>query len=107
MNEVMESWVGEDIDEVIDSWGYPTKERTVSGRKLYYWVDDSKYISTTLTTGLRYGQKLSCTKIFEVDKNNKIIRGQWKGNRCPKNGIRGNKLINPKSVKVKQKGDEI
>ena len=85
---------------------------------MYYWIDDARYMRTNFSqnnrykktsynTGIAYGQRLTCTKIFEVDENNKVVKWNWQGNHCPKNGIRGNKLINPKSVKVKQKSDEI
>ena len=37
MNKIMNSWNGEHIDSVIAKWGYPTKESTIAGHKLYIW----------------------------------------------------------------------
>ena len=58
MNEIMDSWVGEDIDYVIDNWGYPTKEKTVNKRKLYYLVDDTKYMRTNFSQNNCYKKKV-------------------------------------------------
>ena len=31
MKRIMDSWIGENIETVIDHWGYPTQEKTIAG----------------------------------------------------------------------------
>lgn len=81
MNKLMDSWVGEDINSVIDLWGYPSEERNIAGRHLYYWNNRESYVSANQYMILS-GENV-CNKIFEVDANNTIIKWQWEGNNCP------------------------
>ena len=94
MGKVMESWVGENINIVIDKWGYPTDTKEIAGRKLYYWSNSQFYV-----TGNQYGTyggQATCNRILEVDENNTVIKYQWDGNNCPSTYIfSGKKLVNP------------
>ncbi len=98
MKAVLNSWVGQNINTVIDKWGYPSEEKTIAGRKLYYWRQDGTFYAPTETSGtvntygntsyinaLSYGgaQSVSCTRILEVDSEEVVKTGQWQGNNCP------------------------
>lgn len=100
MREIMSSWVGEDIDSVIEQWGYPDEQREVAGRELYVWHQRSSvklaersrtegsvdsygnYSEQTVTTGGGEWEGY-CGRIFEVDDQGTVIRWEWKGNDCP------------------------
>jgi len=46
MDEIMLSWVGADIDDAFDQWGYPTRETsTFKGNRVFMW---EKNASVTL-----------------------------------------------------------
>ena len=93
MNKVMDSWNGEHIDSVIDNWGYPSNEKTVAGRNLYIWDNGTALTENKWGTVLLEQQ--SCTRIFEVDKNNTIVKWQWKGVDCPATYCTSKKWVNP------------
>ncbi len=92
MNEVLSSWAGSHIDEVIERWGYPDAERDVAGRQIYIW--DYSYsinLPSTITatsdrTGIiSGGGSLSglCRRILEVNDNNLVVMWNYSGNNCP------------------------
>lgn len=104
MGKVMDSWIGENIDKVIDSWGYPSSEKEIAGKKLYYWTKSS-YVITSNQYGV-YGGESTCNRILEVDKNNTVVRWQWEGNSCPSTYIfSGKKLVNPNNNPWKKKSE--
>ena len=61
MNRIMDSWIGENIETVIDHWGYPTQEKTIAGKKLYYWINSSYTVSGN-QYGV-YGGESTCNRI--------------------------------------------
>lgn len=93
MDTLMESWVGESINAVIDQWGYPDEVREVAGRKLYYWKAHKFYISGTQKQ--MYGSKENCNKIFETNSEDVVIKWQWKGTACPFTYFEAKKYVNP------------
>ena len=95
MEKIMGSWNGEHIDSVIDKWGYPTTEKKIGEHTLYVWDKGNVLIEDPL--GIGYVQKPSCTRIFEVDSNNIIIKGTWEGVACPITYHAGKKWVNPKN----------
>ena len=104
MGKVMDSWIGENIDKVIDSWGYPSSEKEIAGKKLYYWTKSS-YVITSNQYGV-YGGESTCNRILEVDKNNTVVRWQWEGNSCPSTYIfSGKKFVNPNNNPWKKKSE--
>lgn len=101
--EVMRSWVGKHIDDVILAWGYPDEERFVAGRKLIYWkservVKDYAYEDSYITINTKDPKKerihkrtianpaaayvATCRKGFEVDQNGRILGWDIKGDDC-------------------------
>ena len=102
MGKVMDSWIGENIDTVINSWGYSSSEKEIAGKKLYYWLNSS-YVVTGNQYGV-YGGESTCNRILEVDKNNIVVKWQWEGNSCPSTYIfSGKKLVNPNNNPWKKK----
>ncbi len=113
MEAIMSSWVGKNIDSVIDHWGYPTNERRMAGRTLYYWdwsynmnspayTNAQAYTSgnTTSINAMTYGGgtiNVSCNRILEVDSDGTVVSWQWSGNNCPYTQMRVYKQwVNPK-----------
>lgn len=103
MDEMMGSWVGSDIDEVIQRWGYPDGEKVIAGKTLLVWSDDQQLFlpstSTTIGNASLVGNQVfsdvqttsygggvtnwNCTRIVEVDQRNIVVGASWKGNNCP------------------------
>ena len=101
MNKIMDSWQNYHVNDVIDIWGYPTSEKIIAGRKLYYWTESNFSVSGN-QYGV-YGGENYCTRILEVDKNDKIIKWEWKGNDCPAAYFTSKKWVNPNNNPWKKK----
>ena len=95
MEKIMNSWNGEHIDSVIAKWGYPSREKTIAGHKLYVWDNGSAITENTWGTALLEQQ--ACTRTFEVNDNNVIINWQWTGVNCPALYCTSKKWVNPKN----------
>ncbi|QNN24936.1 hypothetical protein HED60_22535 [Planctomycetales bacterium ZRK34] len=99
MDEIMESWQGAHINDVIDRWGPPTTEQHIGGRTMYTWyqaknVDLPEY--TTGTTNV-YGDvaysnyntsgggsvNLWLRRTLFVDDSDHVVSVQWEGNNYP------------------------
>ena len=78
----MTSWKDSHISEVIDQWGYPSRQQTIAGKKLYLW-EESVTALYTLTPGSISGGTWTCKRILEVNDEEKVISWQWSGNNCP------------------------
>lgn len=99
METIMDSWVGESINSVIKRWGYPTNEKTMAGKTLYYWdweytvknpsytnAQANTYGTSTNINAYTYGggtRNVSCNRILEVDDSGRVVSWQWSGNNCP------------------------
>lgn len=100
---VLDSWMGHDINELINSWGYPDGSFDhPNGNKVYAYSSSGSYIMpTTYNTQSTYtgvgntiygnsyitgygGQTLNfwCKTFFEVNSSNKIVNWRWEGNNC-------------------------
>ena len=114
METALNSWLGYNVNDIINYWGYPTAEKSVAGRKLYVWQTSNSiyipqnshsnvssygygYANVNTQTYGGYSINTYCNKTIEVDKNNKIINWEWEGNDCPGTYIRGKKLVNPQN----------
>jgi len=101
MNGIMSSWVGSNIDQVIDQWGFPNEEKSINGRKVFIWHHSKQYYlpQTSSTTGTvnpytgsfnatTYGgggQTIFgyCDRTLEVDDKKVVKSWEWRGNNCP------------------------
>ena len=95
MEKIMGSWIGEHIDAVMNKWGYPTTEKKFTEHSLYVWDNGNVLVEDLL--GISYSQRPSCTRTFEVDSNNIIIKGTWEGIECPATYLTGKRWVNPKN----------
>ena len=95
MEKIMESWSGEPIDSVINKWGYPTSEKKFAEHSLYIWDSGTTLVEDLW--GINYKQRPSCTRTFEVDSNNIIIKSRWEGVECPITYFTGKKWVNPRN----------
>jgi hypothetical protein len=96
---ILNTWVGHDVNELVNSWGYPQNSfKAPNGNTVYVYGSSGSYTmptqtntthnvigntvySNSTTTG---GQTLNfwCRTYFEVDDSNKIVTWRWEGNRC-------------------------
>ena len=103
MDGIMSSWAGASTDDVIKQWGYPHDERVIAGKRLLVWnrevqltlpatasttgsvnrVGNTSYYTGTTTVSGGGASNWSCTRILEIDSNNRVIGWQWEGNNCP------------------------
>ena len=98
MDRLMESWTGENINSVVELWGLPSEIKTTDEGKIYYWNKKQDIIIGSFNFyGNMYGGTSTCSKSFEVDENDIIIKGNWSGNACPMTYRGIKKYLNPKS----------
>jgi hypothetical protein len=100
MDGIIASWRGSPISDVVQSWGLPDQEMSISGKKYYVWnYTKSGFIPQTSTTtgvvtnsGVFTGQTTTsggfaisghCERILEVDVRDIVVGGSWRGNNCP------------------------
>lgn len=100
---VLNSWMGSDVNNLINSWGYPQGTFDApNGNKVYVYSRGGSvrmpqtYQTTanvygygnmaygTATTNVYGGQTLHfwCNTFFEVDSSQRIVRWRWEGNNC-------------------------
>ena len=100
MDEIMQSWEGAELEQVVSQWGYPDAQQEFGSNKIYIWKRDrtlsmpmtanttgyvSSYGTYTGTTTYSGGgvSSWNCDRILEVNANDEIVGTQWKGNNCP------------------------
>ena len=100
------SWVGENVQSLIDHWGYPNavKQAPNSQNKLYIYKTDKRGKNPTITTpgqttvSTKHGEtsvqtsptttsgggtyNLQCTTWFVVNKKHIIVDVTFRGNNC-------------------------
>ena len=91
----MDSWLGADVNKLVDSWGYPDNTlKIANGNTVYIYNRSTSYTTPVTVVNPVYGTSyasggqtvnLDCQTFFEVDKNNQIVNWQWKGNNCVSN----------------------
>ncbi|KOO13326.1 hypothetical protein AKJ18_19140 [Vibrio xuii] len=102
-NAILDTWMGHNINELVQSWGYPDSTfEAPNGNKVYvYGYQASTYVPQTNYTTTTYnviGNNLysnsttnsyggysvnhNCTTYFETDVDGTIVNWQWKGNAC-------------------------
>ena len=123
MDKCMNSWVGYPLNSVIKKWGYPDSDKNIAGHKLYIWersrtVQNSSYETTKErkdSKGRTYYETYTsggsteveyCRRIIEVDENDNVTSGQWKGNDCPIMYFTGQDWVNPENDEWARKKQE-
>lgn len=100
---LLDTWKGKNINELVESWGYPDNTITApNGNTVYvYGYHQSTYIPKTnyVSSGVGfdggnldsrisissfggYTVEENCSTYFEVDSGKTIIMWKWKGNAC-------------------------
>lgn len=94
--QAMNSWIGSDIQEVMNRWGYPDREfKTPYGRTVYEWITkdvhnvparaytthnfNTKKDEVSVSGG--YSKYLECKTWVEVDQK-KVMKITFHGNWC-------------------------
>ena len=91
--KIPDSWLGSNINSLVDSWGYPTGElKAPNGNKVYYYENSDTVRRPSVTTynSLLRGYVTTgggdaaywCRTFFEVDDSGKILRWRHEGNSC-------------------------
>ena len=95
----LDSWVGHDISELVNSWGYNTGSfQAPNGNMVYVWENSSSYttpVQSNSTSTLIGNQVFTnttnsggdtfnflCRTYFEVNSDNTIVSWQFEGNVC-------------------------
>lgn len=96
---VLSSWVGSDVNQLVNSWGYPQNSfQAPNGNTVYVYGTSGSYTMPQQTTSTYNavgntvygnstttgGQTLSfwCKTYFEVDDSDRIVTWRWEGNNC-------------------------
>jgi hypothetical protein len=102
---ILQSWVGDDADNLVRKWGPPNSTYTLGGggRILSYshggsssyttptqvqqsagqFIGSTYYPGqTTVTGGQTYNINRWCNTTFEVNSSNRIVSWRWEGNAC-------------------------
>ena len=92
---ILHAWVDRSADELVREWGYPDDQLTApNGNLVYVYRKREIYSAPGLYRGLWYGGRsysiydpteiaqFECTTFLEVDKLNRIVRWEWRGNSC-------------------------
>ncbi|MEZ5660575.1 MAG: hypothetical protein R3E83_19315 [Burkholderiaceae bacterium] len=104
MTEVMQSWQGSTITEVIKRWGPPQRQISAAGLTYYTWQERGAIVMPThsITTGnvvggvamsntQSYGGSVigtSCTRTLKVDEDGRVVGAQFGANGgCPINAV--------------------
>lgn len=82
-NKILESWMNEDINELIDSWGPPDSQyRMPNGVILFTWVSRIPLLSPPEGGIYMDRDTFSCKTTFSVRENGRIFRWRWEGSIC-------------------------
>lgn len=83
----MQTWMGHDVNELINSWGPPSDVYTMpNGNKMYTWLWTGGTLVTTnyyyyLNMAVSNGVTYWCKTTFTVNGNT-VVAYRWEGNSC-------------------------
>lgn len=100
MDGIMSSWRGASLSDVVQQWGLPSQEMKISGQRYYVWnyqktafipqtstttgaITNSGVINTQTMTSGGFALSGNCERVLQVDQNDVVIGGSWRGNNCP------------------------
>ena len=107
MDEMMGSWVGAPLEEVVMQWGLPNREIRLGDKRMYQWDRSVGMVMPTYTTSVTTGSasalgnqafgsalttsttsggsmlSFSCERILLVNDKDIIEKASYKGNNCP------------------------
>ncbi len=95
---VLDSWVGQTAQDLVDSWGYPSSQLTAPNGNTVYVYHSESDIPSIPSQGERdqeiyRGQEdlsgdetqnmtWTCDTSFEIDKNQTVVQWTTRGTRC-------------------------
>ena len=100
---VLDSWIGANAQDLVDSWGYPSNQLTAPDGNtvyVYHWEQHSPDIKPQWQRGLpdediyggeediyggeeeTYNLTFTCDTSFEIDKNQTVVQWTTRGTRC-------------------------
>jgi len=95
VNERLGAWENLNLADLINSWGVPSKQQEITGRKFYVWNNKDNRSSPTLGVsvgsfgghgGISIGSLFGggtdeniCSRVVEVDMEDKILSINWTG----------------------------
>ena len=95
--KAVNSWVGVDMDILVNSWGYPTRTFAApNGNTVYEYLKSDSYNTPTYTSynydtasktgnATTYGGEtitVYCRTFFETNASKKIVKATFEGNGC-------------------------
>jgi len=96
-SEICKSWIGHNINDLVDKWGYPTGNfKAPNGNKVYVYhksktirVPERRVPPIISDEMMRWALEspareyhFYCKTFFETDRSGKIIKVRWEGNDC-------------------------
>lgn len=83
MEEALNTWVGSDINRVIERFGPPSDEYQMSnGRIIYTWYYDGGVVANPTYGGGAEAYRYYCEVAFITDREGIIGGWRWEGNSC-------------------------
>ena len=94
-NKILDTWIGADITDLMDSWGYPQGSfDSPNGNKVYVYSEGGAYTTPVTTNTTVVGNTVqnhtyggitvnyNCTTYIETDDSGTIVTWSWEGNNC-------------------------
>lgn len=83
LDETLDSWVYNDINRVIESWGPPADEYQMSnGRTIYTWYYDGGVVALPTYGGGAAAVERYCEVNFITDDEGIVVNWRYEGNAC-------------------------
>lgn len=80
--DVLNSWVGSDVNRLIETWGPPADTYQMpNGRTLYTWFFDGGAVAVPVGD-YAYAVNRYCKTTFTVGKQGRVLGWRWQGNAC-------------------------
>ena len=89
---VLDSWIGANAQDLVDSWGYPSNQLTAPNGNtvyVYHWEGHSTDIGPqrqgpggVIYSDQTYDMTFTCDTSFEIDKNQTVVQWTRRGTRC-------------------------
>jgi len=82
--KILQSWIGHDVNELIQSWGPPANVyKLPNGSTMYTWWFDGGTVAMPIGN-MAYAVKRYCKTTFVVNQQGIIKSWRWEGNACRK-----------------------
>lgn len=80
--DALNTWIGSDINALIEGWGPPASTFDLpDGRKMYSWYYDGGVVAVPVA-GTVYGRRRNCQTTFTVSTTGSVESWRYQGNAC-------------------------